>query len=199
MKKSAYWLVCCLLLGSCSASVERLALLEANYLAARSSHAAAIEAYLEAVQSEDFSAYGEYGLATLYLGMGEYTAALEGFDHAGERISNKPEAAVHKELQYRIAYNRGIALFQESAFEAAAEAFRKALELDPARFEAKRNLELSLLSQNRTRTTSSGAASLDIRDDAGPSDTVFDYIREKEEERWKSREWTAEADAGLDY
>jgi Ca-activated chloride channel family protein len=93
-------------------------------------------------------------------------------------------------------------LFWDGNFEGAAAAFREALEIDGSRNEAKRNLELSLLSLSREqaaeRRREKGEEQGEHRDDRLA--TLFQYLNLKEQNQWKSREWEEDpALLGPDY
>jgi hypothetical protein len=90
-----------------------------------------------------------------------------------------------------------VVLFWEGDFEGAAAAFREALEADGSRPEAKRNLELSLLSWSRERERKNlGEGEGEGRDRL---DALFRYLDLKEQNRWKSREWGESPSLGPDY
>ena len=177
-----------------SCSDGKLLLLEANYLISRGRHNEAINLYLEALNYEEASPYAEYGLGlTLY--------SLDEGDNALKRYANSQilletfSPNEHRELRYRNHYNSGIVFFEEGDFQSAATAFREALRTDPKRIEAKRNLELSLISltieSNRQNPTQERQEQREI---------LFDYLRYEEQEKWKSKEWAPEEDfTGLDY
>jgi Ca-activated chloride channel family protein len=187
-----------LLLGaSCSQgsrAAGKLMLLRGNFLSGRGMHTEAILAYLEALEYDETAAYAEYGMGAVFLAMDEEEAALQRFAAAEERLAGMSWGD-HRELIYRISYNRGVVHFHAGDFAAAADQFRSALETDGNRIEAKRNLELSLLSLAGQSSGPSPAASLSLQEEPGASKTLFDYIRRKEQDRWKSLEW--EGDAGF--
>jgi Ca-activated chloride channel family protein len=139
--------------------------------------------------------------------MDEEEAAMEKFLAAAEALPAQDDAErgsvrEHRELRYRIHYNTGVIHFQRGDYAAAAGEFRRALETDGSHVEAKRNLELSLLSLDRSSRDRS-SLSEGVNDANGKPDTskiLFDYMRQKEQDRWRSREW-AEDDTppGPDY
>jgi Ca-activated chloride channel family protein len=101
----------------------------------------------------------------------------------------------HRELRFRNHYNSGIIFFEEENYHSAADSFREALRADPRRIDAKRNLELSLLSisleSSDENRTDSGQAQREI---------LFDYLRGEEQQLWRSPEWIPEEDfTGPDY
>jgi Ca-activated chloride channel family protein len=190
-----------LLIGaSCSRETAgKLMLLRGNFLNARGLHTEAILAYLEALDYDETAPYAEYGLGSACLALDEEAAALQRFAAAEERLAGMPRED-HRELIYRINYNRGVVRFHAGDFAAAAEEFRAALETDGSRIEAKRNLELSLLSMAGQNPGGPSALGLGAQEEQEGSRALFDYLRRKEQDQWKSREWSGDADfAGPDY
>jgi Ca-activated chloride channel family protein len=180
--------------ASCSRISGKLRIIEGNFFYTRGMYTAAIRSYLEALRYPETVPYGEYGLGSVYLSLNEGTAAARRFADAEKALRALPREN-HRELAYRIYYNSGIIRFEEKDYKGAVEQFRNALEIDSGRVEAKRNLELSLLSLN-------SAVSAAVPEDVpvwGEMEALFEYIREKEQTQWKSREWTENAAAGPDY
>jgi Ca-activated chloride channel family protein len=192
-----------LLGSSCSGMQGKLFIMEGNFFNSRGMYTEAIASYLRALDYDDSAPYGEYGLGSSYFALEEGSAALDRYG-AAEQELRESNRANHHELLYRINYNSGIIHFEEGDYTGAAEAFRKALEIDGGRIEAKRNLELSLLTLSRNAAPQPAASSLDSGGgseggDVGSS-AVFEYLRRKEQDQWKSREQQTEEDpAGLDY
>jgi len=86
----------------------------------------------------------------------------------------------------------------------AVQEFRKALTLDGSRVEAKRNLELSLLTMARSPPLQAAfpyfGTDSERESSALSSYVLFEYLRQKEQERWRNREWAGESDPSvLDY
>jgi Ca-activated chloride channel family protein len=161
--------------------------MEANVLSAGGMYTEAIEAYLKALEYEEAAPYAGYGLGSVYYSLDEGAAALGRFADSQEILDTLPPAA-HRELRYRISYNTGVVLFGGGDFAGAAAAFREALRLDPGRLEAKRNLELSLLSLTRE----TGGRAEPRREESTGRAALFEYLRHKEQNRWQSREWEGE-------
>ena len=189
------------LLSSCSSAQGALALLNGNYLLSRGRYAEAIAAYAKTQSSPVLGAYADLALGVSYLALGENGAALQKFfsaQAAAQKLAAQGDGS-HAELAYRSWYNSGIARYQLGDFSGAAEDFKQALLIDKGRIEAKRNLELSLQSVFRKGSPAASQAPLEIGSSDGVQRGLFDYIRRKESDRWKSREWTAEASDGPDY
>jgi Ca-activated chloride channel family protein len=186
------------LLGSCSRLPGRLLVMEGNFYHSQGMYTEAVAAYVRALDrggaaDSSIRPFAEYGLGAAYISLEEGDAALERFEASAETLKGLPPKT-GQELSYRLSYNTGIVLFERGDYEASAAAFRQALEIDGSRIEAKRNLELSLLSLSRE--TVAGASSGGQRgEEKGPperSSALFDYLRQKEQNQWKSREWIEE-------
>lgn len=192
-----YFLMCCflpVLICGCSDVPGRLLIMEANYKNSRGLYNEAITPYMKSLDYSDAAPYAEYGLGSVYFALGEEQAALDRFAGARQSIE-KYSASAGRELRYRIHYNTGVVLFSVQDFSAAADSFREALRADSRRIDAKRNLELCLISLERQNLPAG------IGDDENESMAVlFEFIRQKELNQWKSREWAEEEDfTGPDY
>jgi Ca-activated chloride channel family protein len=191
--------------GACSSAGEdgfagiaaKLLIMEGNFFNSRRFYAGAIAAFTRALEFEETRPYAEYGLGAVYLALDEDDAALERFAAAKKALAVLGRDQ-HRELRYRIDYNTGVIRFRQGDYTAAAAEFRQALEADSGRVEAKRNLELSLLSASRP--ANAAAVPLEMAGIDAKAEAVFDYIRQKEQDQWKSREWTGDdSAAGPDY
>jgi Ca-activated chloride channel family protein len=178
--------------SSCTRLSGQLKIIEGNFLASLGMYNEAIAAYIEAAGNAAAAPYAEFGLSSVYILLDENNLALQRLELAGAGIDGADRS--HRELVYRIHYNRGVVLYREGGFSAAAAAFRKALETDGARTEAKRNLELSLLAQE----TPPPVPAVKVMESEG-SEVFYDYIRRREQEQWKSQQWSEESSEGLDY
>jgi Ca-activated chloride channel family protein len=191
-------LLALLSLASCSEFQGKLKIVEGSFFHAQGMYTEAISAYRTALGYSEAAPYGEYDLGCMYLSLEEGAAALKRFTAAQNALEELGEVG-HTELRYRLHYNAGVIRFLDSDYAGAAGEFRKALEADGNHIEAKRNLELSLLSINRPGA--SAPPSLENSGNAGGGDDVlFDYLRRKEQDRWKSREWAEDTPvSGPDY
>ena len=177
-----------------SCSRGKLLLIEANYLNSHGRYDEAIVSYLKALNYKDSSPYAEYGLGLTFYSLDEGKAALKRYGNSQQMLEAFSDSE-HRELRYRNYYNSGIILFEEGDFNSAADAFKEALRTAPEKIEAKHNLELSLLSitaetdrEDRTERRQ------DTRE------ILFEYIKQQEQQQWKSREWSAEEkQTGPDY
>jgi len=195
-----FCILSCLLFSGCQGVQGKLLILEANFFASRGMYPEAIAAYLHALEYPQAAPYGNYGLGSVYAGLEEEDAALERYQAAEEEALALGRDA-HGELLYRLYYNKGGILFEKEDYDAAASAFRSALEVDGSRTEAKRNLELSLLSRERPDNRRNGSFQDNSSGGEGTS-ALFDYLRRKEEDQWRKEEglrWIQEGKAGGEW
>jgi Ca-activated chloride channel family protein len=191
IKSLALLLPLALFCQSCAPASGRLLMVEGNFYYAQGRYDEAISAYLKAREYPEVLPYAEYGLASVYTILEDIPAALARYEAAAQALEALPQEG-RRELSYRIAYNRGLALFSEADYGGAVTAFRKALELEGSRLEAKRNLELAILSLAQKGETKSLG-------EGGPLETLFRYLDLEEQNRWKSREWEDTPSPGPDY
>jgi Ca-activated chloride channel family protein len=175
----------------------KLLIMEANFQNARGMYTKAISSYMKARAYAEAAPYSEFGLGSVYFALGEEKAALDRFA-AAETMLESFSPALSRELRYRIHYNTGVVLFSEGDFSGAIDYFRKALKVDGGKKEAKRNLELSIRSLAREDTAGGGRSGGESENES--MSALFEYIRQKEFNQWKSREWQKEEDTDeLDY
>jgi Ca-activated chloride channel family protein len=170
-----------------------------NFFNSQGLYTEAILAYMDALEYSETAPYAEYGLGSVYLSLDERSAALEHFAAAEERLKTSRRED-HRELIYRIHYNSGVVHFYAADYGGAAGQFRTALENDGSRIEAKRNLELSLLSLSRQSGTAASSLSVKAEEQRNGPQVLFEYVRQKEEDQWKSKEWIEDVPVfGPDY
>jgi Ca-activated chloride channel family protein len=158
----------------------------------------AAAAETETEETEDSTAIPLFGQAHALI-------AKENADNA-DRITQAfrhGHGEQHRELAYRIHYNAGLAYYHAKKPEEAAWEFRQALLVNPNRIEAKRNLEISLaqLENKSGMETSEIKTARPVQEGTSRGDSVlFDFIRQKETNRWKNWAWQGEeGDPLLDY
>jgi Ca-activated chloride channel family protein len=177
-----------------SCSEGKLLLLHGNYLSSRGRFEEAITRYSSALNHEEAAPYAEYGLGIVFHSLDEGETALRRYNNS-QILLETLSANEHRELRFRNLCNSGIVFFEEEDYHSAADAFRDALRILPGRIEAKRNLELSLLS------ISIEANSVNIADNLQEQkEILFEFLRQEEQQKWRSREWAPEEDFSVpDY
>ena len=195
-KKALLFFILPLFFCSCSGISGGLAIMEANFKYSRRMYNEAVVSYMKALGNKEIIPYAEYGLGTAYFAMGEEKEALDHLSRAIQTLEALPQST-NRELHYRIHYNTGVVLFSRDDFSGAANSFRDALRVDGRKIEAKRNLELCIQLLARENLN------IDKQEDEQENESMivlFELIRQKELNEWKSREWTEEENiTGPDY
>ena len=127
-------------------------------------------------------------------------------------MQNETESALNKlimisddapaQVKYASFFNAGVVYFQNGNKEKAAYYFRKALETDSSKVEAKINLELSLSKNDISakEQESQMKPSTDEENDAYDMEqTLFNRIKENDKGQWKNSETSKETDLSSDY
>lgn len=201
MHKIPVFLLCCVvpvLLLSCSDAVAvRTGILAGTISWHNQNWSEATLSFFRASASEDREAaeFAAYGLALSYLAQNETAAA--------DRIFSALTDSSPERLRAAAWYQKGICAYRTGEYPAAAECFRRSLEIEPARTDAKVNLELCLAKEKeKAESVFSASDALVSGQEADPSAAeqfVFSLIRKKEEERWKNAVQDTRAHAGPDY
>ncbi len=135
-----------------------------------------------------------YDLGTAYIMLGEDSAALEQF----KNISS--DAPVN--VRYSAFYNAGVLAWRNSDFDEAKEFFKKALEIDSSKIDAKINLELSMQqiqAKGHQNQSNQIQASQEEKSPQNLEKTVFEHIKENDQKQWKNSESKDSANLAEDF
>ena len=138
--------------------------------------------------------YALYDLGTAYIMLGENSAALEQFQLISE---DAPDA-----VRYAAFYNAGVLAWRNSDFDDAKDYFKKALEIDSSRIEAKINLELSMQQGNaKGMQNQSNEIQASQEEEASQNleKAVFEHIKENDQKQWKNSEAKDSQSLAEDY
>ena len=138
--------------------------------------------------------YTLYDLGTAYSLLGEDEAAMEKF----AQIDSQAPSSV----RYGAYYNAGVLAHKNEDYEHAVEYFKKALEVDSTRVDAKINLELSIQSvevnvQHEQSRVVPSAQDNSINQDLEKA--VFERIKENDQKQWKNSETNQGESLADDY
>ena len=138
--------------------------------------------------------YALYDLGTAYIMIGEDTAALEQFNSIGE---DAPDA-----VRYAAYYNAGVLSWRNSDFEEARDYFRKALEIDSSKIDAKINFELSMQQSDAKGKQNQSNQIQASPEESSPQNlekAVFEHIKENDQKQWKNSESKQPSDLAEDF
>lgn len=139
-------------------------------------------------------AYILYDLGTAYSLVNEDNSALEKF-------LSIPEDAP-SQVRYAAFYNAGILAHRNGNFEDASAYFKKALEADCTKINAKINLELSMAQvEAKVRNNQNTLKSVSEEKDENPEveKAVFQHIKENDQKQWKNSESSQNQNSANDY
>ncbi len=188
------------LLTSCDADLaSSLSIMSGTLSWARQDWPAAAASFLETAalsrsrSDTELEQYALYGLATTYLSQNEYNAS-----------SSKLKALADTaplDLLGSVWYQSGIVAYQGGDYERAAFCFRSALQYESAAIDAKINLEICLrAAQEQQQQPAAGNSAVSEREQPSlAEETIYDFIRKKEQDRWQNREDTPRASLQPDY
>ena len=138
--------------------------------------------------------YTLYDLGTAYSLLGEDEAAMEKFSQI---TADAPVS-----VQYGAYYNAGVLAHKNEDYEHAVEYFKKALEVDSTRVDAKINLELSIQSVEVNVQHNQSQAVPSAEDNSINQDlekAVFERIKENDQKQWKNSEASQSDSLAEDY
>lgn len=138
--------------------------------------------------------YALYDLGTAYIMLGEDSAALEQF--------NSIEETAPAAVRYAAFYNAGVLAWRNSDFEEARDYFRKALEIDSTKIDAKINFELSVQqveAKGRQNQSNQIQASQEESAPQNLEKAVFEHIKENDQKQWKNSESNQASNLAEDF
>ncbi len=143
----------------------------------------AVLSFLPLSSSPDktISDFADYGLALSYIEQNELKAA-EG------RLSVIDNTSSER-LRSAVWYEKGICEYLSGNYSEAAACFRRSLEIEPSRVDAKINLELSLLQAESAEANAGVFSPLQVsaaeNRESAAENAVYSLIERKEIEQWR--------------
>jgi tetratricopeptide (TPR) repeat protein len=169
-------LLAVLLLSGCDSPATHLRVLQGNYAFERGDYQQSTFAYYQALESEGWEDRILYNLANVFHELGEVDAALREWDAANPGQDS--------ELAFRIAFNRGVLLYEQARYQEAYDAFRASLKINASSIDAKINLEHALRKINRQRQNQQAHSSGGGGESSVESERILDYVRRGERQQW---------------
>lgn len=125
--------------------------------------------------------YALYGLASVYIKQKEYTSALE-------RLNEISDSA-HGDLVAGKWYQAGLIAYSRGQYQEATQFFRQSLEKDSQALDAKINYEISkkAVAASAAQKMAGSSGFREQAKNEGGQEALFDYVRQKEENRWKTK------------
>lgn len=200
LKNSAAALISLVTLIFTGCSSETADILKGTISYQQKKYRHAVSCFMEASENAAADAnriaqsYALYDLGTAYIMLGEDEAALEHFKSISE---DAPDA-----VRYSAFYNAGVLAWRNSDFDEARDYFRKALEIDSTRVDAKINFELSMQqSQAKGKQNQSNQIQAS-QEEASPQNleqAVFQHIKENDQKQWKNSDTKDSSNLAEDF
>jgi len=138
--------------------------------------------------------YSLFNLGTCYIMQNEDEAAVQRFSQVSE------DAPAN--IRYAAYYNSGIVAYRNQNVEMAAQFFRKALEVDSSKIEAKANLELCVnkievdARQYESKISQVNESKSEYDDEES---SIFEHIKENDKNQWKNSQVENDQNLAEDY
>lgn len=182
-----------------SGTKESIKILQGTWEWHKKNYRKAVSYYLDVAQNtapdkRQSIDYSLYDLAQAYSMTGEDKAALERY---AQISSDAPQV-----VRYKAYYNAGIIACNNGDFEGATSYFRKALEIDSSRIEAKINMELSIqmtAAESKQNESQALPANQENQHNQDLENTVFNHIKENDKKQWKNSQSNEAQNLSDDY
>ena len=135
--------------------------------------------------------YEIYALASTYLMQNETLASLHNL--------RKLEDTTNKELSSSVFYQLGIIAFKEQQYKMAAYYFKKSLEKEPSKIDAKINYELSIKRMDDELIQKTKNVKMTGKEEDDTYDAIIDIFKNEEKEEWNEKKETRTKENIYDY
>lgn len=135
-----------------------------------------------------------YNLGTAYMMMGELNSAMNKYMEISTDADDK--------ILFAAYYNAGVIAHSTDDFDSARMFFKKALQIDSSRIDAKANLELSMNIESSDALQKEGVSFEGSQENEKNDDmenAIFEHIKENEKKQWKSNSEVPEQNLAEDY
>lgn len=196
INSSLIFLICFLFIGCNS---DTFNILEGTVAWHKKDYKVSVAKYKNVVDNEESKnehskEFALYNLGVSYSMLNEKKSALEKYSQITEKSP--------KNVQYGAYYNTGVIHFLNADYDLATESFKKAIQIDNTKIEAKINMELSIKKyQTEVKQAQSEAIPAAEAKEKLPEmeDALFEHIKEQDKKQWKNSEQNQDIDYSQDY
>lgn len=139
----------------------------------------------------DKGEYAIYALSSTYLMQNETSSSMNNL----MVLENTKD----KELSSSVFYQLGIIAFKRQQYKEATSYFRKSLEKEPTKIDAKINYELSIKKLDDELIQKAKSAKIDAKEDDDEYNAIIDIFKNKEKEEWNEKKETGTKENTYDY
>lgn len=139
----------------------------------------------------DKGEYAIYALSSTYLMQNETSSSMNNL----MVLENTKD----KELSSSVFYQLGIIAFKRQQYKEATSYFKKSLEKEPTKIDAKINYELSIKKLDDELIQKAKSAKIDAKEDDDEYNAIIDIFKNKEKEEWNEKKETGTKENTYDY
>lgn len=139
----------------------------------------------------DKGEYAIYALSSTYLMQNETSSSMNNL----MVLENTRD----KELSSSVFYQLGIIAFKRQQYKEATSYFKKSLEKEPTKIDAKINYELSIKKLDDELIQKAKSAKIDAKEDDDEYNAIIDIFKNKEKEEWNEKKETGTKENTYDY
>lgn len=155
----------------------------------------AISHFLNAKEIAEFNEnkaeYEIYALSSTYLMQNEDSSAVNNL--------KKIENTTDEKLSSSVFYQLGIIAFNKQQYKLATSYFKKSLEKEPSKLDAKINYEISIKRIDDELLRKAKNAKINVKDDEDTYDAIVDIFKNEEKEEWNEKKETGVKENIYDY
>ena len=155
----------------------------------------AISHFLNAKEIAEFNEnkaeYEIYALSSTYLMQNEDSSAVNNL--------KKIENTTDEKLSSSVFYQLGIIAFNKQQYKLATSYFKKSLEKEPSKLDAKINYEISIKRIDDELLQKAKNAKINVKDDEDTYDAIVDIFKNEEKEEWNEKKETGVKENIYDY
>ena len=135
--------------------------------------------------------YAMYALSSTYLMQNEVSSAMNNL----KKLENTKDT----ELSSSVFYQLGIIAFKQQQYKVAASYFKKSLEKEASKIDAKINYELSMKRMDDELIQKARNAKMSMKEDDDAYNAIIDIFKKQEKEEWNEKKETAGKENIYDY
>ena len=135
--------------------------------------------------------YEIYALSSTYLMQNEDASAMNNL----KRIENTKD----EKLSSSVFYQLGIIAFKKQEYKEAASYFKKSLEKEPSKIDAKINYEISIKRMDDELLQKAKKAKTNSKEDDDAYNAIVDIFKNEEREEWNEKKETGTKENIYDY
>ena len=124
---------------------------------------------------------------------------MQNEDSSAVNNLKKIENTTDEKLSSSVFYQLGIIAFNKQQYKLATSYFKKSLEKEPSKLDAKINYEISIKRIDDELLRKAKNAKINVKDDEDTYDAIVDIFKNEEKEEWNEKKETGVKENIYDY